>query len=372
MTIIHVLQWFELGGGESLALRLAAWQRERGYDVVALGFAAGPLVSEFAKHGVQVEVCRKRAGFDPTLFGRLTRAFLRRRAAVVHLHDQQSLVYAAAPARITGARVVCTKHGATVERARRLFLRRLGARFVHDFVAVSESTADTARAHHEVDPRKLQVVLNGVDLNQFRPDSRARAAVRRELGIAANAWVIGTVGRQEREKDPELLVRAVGPLLDAQTQAVLVGSGQLSGQLAQLVGASALPGSIHLLGSRRDVPQLLAAFDLFVLSSRTEGLPLVLLEAMATGLPVVSTAVGGIPAVVQQDRTGLLVSPSDEGALRAAIAALKQDPDRAKRMGEQGRLLAGQSYSFDAMARRYMQLYAVTAKSPLSGDSSGP
>lgn len=357
MKIAHVLQWFELGGGESVALRLAGRQREAGHDVQALAFAGGPLQQRFEREGIPTQVLPKRAGFDPLLYVRVLAVCLTRGYTVVHTHDQQSLVYVAAPARASGARVIHTKHGDTVEGTRRLVLRRMAAAFVHAFVAVSETTAGTARHHREVSEGKLTVVENGVDTTRFGPDDQARSALRRELGIGADARLIGTVGRQERVKNPELLMRAVAPLLGPDVHLVLAGDGSLAGRLSALSASLPNTESIHLLGRRDDIPRLLSALDIFALSSEAEGLPLVILEAMATGLPVISTAVGGIPAVVQDARTGILVPTGDEQALRVAVGSLLGDLGRAGEMGGRGRTLVEDQYSLDVVSEAYQRLY---------------
>ena len=186
---------------------------------------------------------------------------------------------------------------------------------------------------------KLTVVENGVDMTRFGPDDQARSALRHELGIGADARLIGTVGRQEQVKNPELLMRAVAPLLGPDVHLVLAGDGSLAGRLSALSATLPNTESIHLLGRRDDMPRLLSALDIFALSSEAEGLPLVILEAMATGLPVISTAVGGIPALVQDARTGILVPTGDEQALRVAVGSLLGDLGRAGEMGGRGRTL---------------------------------
>lgn len=340
-----------------MALRLAGKQREAGHDVQALAFAGGPLRQQFEHEGISTQVLPKRPGFDSLLYARVLALCLAKRYSVVHTHDQQSLVYVAAPARVCGATVVHTKHGDTVEGIRRLVLRRAAAAFVHAFVAVSETTAQTARAHREVSEGKLLVVENGVDMTRFRPDEQARTELRHELGVGADARLIGTVGRQEQVKNPELLMRAAAPLLGADVHLLLAGDGSLSARLSALAATLPNAESIHLVGRRDDVPRLLSALDIFALSSRAEGLPLVILEAMATGLPVASTAVGGIAELVQDGRTGILVPAGDEQALRAALGSLLADLGRGRQMGRRGRALVQDRYSLNAMTEAYQRIY---------------
>lgn len=358
MRIVHVLQWLEVGGGEMLASRLAGAQRDRGDEVSLVALADGPLQQHLRKRGLEVSILAKRPGFDLSLFKRLIQHFRQMQPDVVHTHDPQSLVYAAAPARLSGAHVVNSKHGVTRETARRMALRRAAAKAVHCFVTVSDSTAEAARDQREVDDRKLTVITNGVDMAAFRPDPALRREVRRELGLPDHALVIGTVGRQEPVKDPQLLLRAAAPLLNDETRLLFTGSGSVAPVLEEQRSHLPRPEWVQLLGARDDVGRILNALDIFALTSRTEGLPLVLLEAMACALPVVVTAVGGIPDVITDGVSGLLLPPGDHHAARAALARLRDDSALRTALGAQARTLVEQRYSFTRMLENYDQAYA--------------
>ncbi|HMG54010.1 MAG TPA: glycosyltransferase, partial [Kofleriaceae bacterium] len=247
----------------------------------------------------------------------------------------------------------------------RLIAGNLAARVVDAFVAVSNETAEFARKRREVDERRLLVIPNGIELGRFHPMPDGRDRIRRELAIAPGAWVIGTVGRVAVEKNHALLVKAVAPLLGPETHLVIAGDGQLLPALTELVGSLGVARYVHLLGARRDVPEILNALDTFVLSSDTEGLPLVVPEAMATALPVISTAVGGVPGVLDEGQTGFLVAAGDEQALRDRAAALRADPAASRAMGERARAAAVARFSAERMQRDYLELYArVLAREP--------
>ncbi len=204
----------------------------------------------------------------------------------------------------------------------------------------------------------MRTIPNGIDLSRFHPDAEARAAVRAELGVPADAFVVGTVGRLAPEKDQALLMRAVAPLLDENLRLVIVGDGMERAALdAQAAALGERARFVHLPGARKDVPRFLAAFDVFALSSVTEGLPLVIPEAMATALPVISTAVGGIPGVVAEGETGFLVPPGDEAALRDRVARLAAERALGEKFGARGRALALALYSAERMVRDYLALY---------------
>jgi glycosyltransferase involved in cell wall biosynthesis len=348
LSITHVLLSLHIGGGERVALELARMQAADGHRVS---------VVSFERANVEVVCIPKRAGFDWTLPPRLLRHFRARRPDVVHTHNPLPLIYAAAPARAARARVIHTKHGPHPDRALRLWLRRGGAACTSAFVAVSEDSGEFARRVREVAPSKLSIIENGTDTDAFHPDEAARAALRAELGIPADAFVVGTVGRMEDVKNHALLVRAVAPLLGERCHLVIAGGGSLERATAELAEALGVSAFTHLTGPTDAVARVLAGLDVFALSSKTEGLPLVIPEAMATELPVVATAVGGVPKVVVEGETGLLVPAGDEPALRDAIARLRDDPELVRRMGLRGRSLARERYSARRVAAEYMALY---------------
>ena len=201
------------------------------------------------------------------------------------------------------------------------------------------------------------MIPNGIELGRFHPQPAARERVRAELGIDADAWVVGTVGRIAVEKNQTLLLWAVAPLLGPKTRLIVAGDGPLLPALSEQAAALGVAPFVHLLGPRRDVPDVLNALDAFVLSSNTEGLPLVIPEAMATGLPVVSTSVGGIPTVIDEGQTGFLIAVGDEQALRDRVARLHADPETGRACGSRARSAAVARFSAERMQRDYLELY---------------
>jgi glycosyltransferase involved in cell wall biosynthesis len=201
----------------------------------------------------------------------------------------------------------------------------------------------------------MHTIANGIRLDRYHPDPQARVATRIELGLG-DAWVVGTVGRLDSYKNQALLVRAMAPLLSSDVRLVIVGDGPARGEVEAEIARLPEPRWVVMTGRRMDVPKLIPALDVFALSSKTEGLPLVVPEAMAAGLPIVTTAVGGLPGVVDDGKTGLLV-PVDEIALRDALARLAEDRQLARAMGERARDTALDRYSADRMVEAYLDLY---------------
>lgn len=359
--VAHVLSSFGMGGQERVAYDLAVAQRRAGWQVTAVSLAPppdGPLAAEFSAAGIDIaRVARPEPGVDPMLIVRLARWLRQHRVALAHTHNRMALIYGAPAARLAGAAVVHTKHGKNPKRGTRLIAGNLAGRLVHAFVAVSDETAVVARERHEVAERKLSVITNGIELGRFQPDPAARERVRREIGIDADAWVIGTVGRIAPEKNQALMLRAVAPLLGPKTRLIVAGDGPLLPPLQELAAQLGITAHAHLLGVRRDVPAILNALDVFAMSSDTEGLPLGVLEAMATALPVVSTRVGGIPDVIDEGRTGFLSPAGDEVALREALVKIAADPAAARAFGQRARVDAMAKYSAERMGREYLDLY---------------
>jgi glycosyltransferase involved in cell wall biosynthesis len=358
-SIVHLLSSYGVGGQERVALDLAIGQKARGHEVSVISLAPAPdgaMAAEFAAAGIRVGRVEKRGGLDPTLVPRLARALRRYRADIVHTHNPLPLIYGAPAARLAQAAVIHTKHGMNPGGRGQRLLRRTAARFVHAFVAVSDTTASQARAQHDTAPAKLHTIPNGIRLDRYAPDAEARAAARVELGLG-DAWVVGTVGRLDESKNQGMLVRAMAPLLSSRVRLVIIGEGDTRPQVEAAIGALPEPRWVVMTGRRMDVPKLVHAFDVFALSSKSEGLPLVVPEAMAAGLPIVTTDVGGLPGVVDDQATGLVV-PVDERAFAAALAALEADRDRARGMGVTGRRVALARFSSDRMVDAYLALYA--------------
>lgn len=358
-SIVHVLSSFGVGGQERVALDLAIGQKARGHRVSVVSLAPPPdgaMADEFREHGIVVDrVPKSGEGVDATLVAKLALAFRRLEADVVHTHNPLPLIYGAPAARLARAAAIHTKHGINPGGRGHRILRRAAAQLTYAFVAVSDTTEKQAREQNDAPPGKIHTIANGIRLDRYHPDPTARAETRTELGLG-DAWVVGTVGRLDDFKNQSLLVRAMAPLLSQDVRLVIVGDGPARAAVEAEVAKLPEPKWVVMTGRRMDVPHIIPAFDVFALSSKSEGLPLVVPEAMAAGLPIVTTAVGGLPSVVDEGVTGMLV-PVEEDALRGALEKLVDDRALAKRMGEAARKTALERYSADRMVDAYLSLY---------------
>jgi glycosyltransferase involved in cell wall biosynthesis len=351
VRIVHLVIGGDVAGGQLVALRLARAARARGDEVAFVAPERGPFTELAAREGFAVEILPLRRTFQLAAAWRLARLLRARRADVLHTH---TLAAANVLARLAGraARVPVVSHlhiENHFRRATRWLLARLDnatARLAARLVAVSE---DTKRAYERQGyPRgRIEVVYNGVDLpanGGYRRNDPAR---------------IGEVARLCDVKGQRELLRAVARLPEARL--VLAGRDLEQGGAFQ----DELERESERLGIRErvefgfhdDVPALLETLDVVALPSWTEGLPLVLLEAMARGRPVVATPVGGTPELVLDGETGLLVPPRDPEALAAALRRLLEDPDLARRLGEAGRARVAERFTAAAQARRILAIY---------------
>lgn len=355
MRIVHVVQGLGIGGQERLVASLSRVLVTRGHELAIVSLSPGGEVRGEVD-GVPVYDVPRGNGVDPSVVTRLASLLRRLGADVIHTHNPSPMIHGVPAALLARVRRrVHTKHGANLYGRKGLWAARAAVRVLDALVAVSPETASVARRKERVPESRLRIVPNGIPLSSFGPDEDARARIRAELGIASDAFVVGTVGRLAPEKDYPLLVRAVAPALGDSMRLVIVGDGECRDRLRESIPAERA-AYVTLTGARKDVPALLAAFDLFVLSSRTEGLPLAVPEAMATALPVVATAVGGLPSVVPRE-CGTLVPSGDANALGGAIDALARDPVRARAMGRAARRHALERFSIDRMTDAYEAIY---------------
>jgi glycosyltransferase involved in cell wall biosynthesis len=367
MKITHFVENLERGGLERVVINLALAQRDAGHDCRVLClFQQGALAGELLAEGIAVQACGKRPGLDVRALAR-ARSLLREQPdGVLHTHNDMAHYYATlASIGIGLTRIVNTRHSMSSRNkgSRREWLYRRSMRLTDHAVAVCEAGRERL-AGEGVRPRmQLSTIPNGIRMERFAPASAdARRRLVEEAGLAQDARIVGTVGRLNRVKDQATLIRAFGAVRAALPESVLVlvGDGPLRAELEAVAEIEGIRSAVHFLGDRSDVHSLLQGFDLFVLSSLTEGYSMALLEACATALPIVATDVGGNGEIVREGWNGRLVAPGDAALLAAAISGmLRLDPSALTRMGRAGREWVLAEGSFTHMAERYARLYGA-------------
>ncbi len=249
-------------------------------------------------------------------------------------------------------------HGFTHFNCKRRFICRLLGRVTDLSLAVSQGVGDYLIEQCGLEPAKVRVVHNGVDLARIR-QHRPREQVRQELGLAPEVRALGLVARLDHwGKGHKEFFSALLTLKDRYpVEALIIGGGRREAEMRQMAADLGLGGRVHFLGQRQDIPNLLAALDIFVLPSHSEGVSLALLEAMAAGLPVVASNVGGLPEVVTDGENGLLIPPKDPQALSQALERLMEKPDFAKVLGEKARCHMEENFSLERLGREMNEIY---------------
>jgi sugar transferase (PEP-CTERM/EpsH1 system associated) len=363
--VLHVLYRFDTGGLENGVVNLINHMPADAYRHAVLALTE---VTDFSRRvrreGVEMIALGKPPGHGVWQYPKLYRIFRRLRPAIVHTRNLAALE-AVVPAWAAGVPVrVHSEHGregtdlASASRYDRV--RRLYRPFVSHYVALSADLARYLAGPVQVPPARLSHVYNGVDSEKFTPAAGPRPAI---LPFDADAWVVGTVGRMQPVKNPALLARAfvrareMAPALRARLKLAMVGDGPLREEVMEILRTGGAAEASWLPGERTDVPELMRALDCFVLPSKSEGISNVILEAMACGVPVLATGVGGNPELVDSGRTGEIVPSEDVDAMAAAIVRLAGDPARCASLGRAARAEVEKRFSLQAMVGHYRDLY---------------
>jgi glycosyltransferase involved in cell wall biosynthesis len=364
--VMHVVLSISAGGTERLVIEICRRLGASSAPVVCCLDGAGEWASELTSAGVAVEALNRQPGFRPSLGWHIARLAARHRVSVIHCHHYSPYVYGAV-AKTLSPRIglVYTEHGRLSDAApsakRRLvnpWLSRIPARVF----AVSEEL----RRHMVAEgfsEKRVQVIYNGIAISP-RVTPEERAAARAELGLPDDAVVVGSVARLDPVKNLSLLLQAHASLHASHPRArvALVGSGPE--QQALETEARRLGTSQHVLftGYRSDARRLMSAFDVYVNCSNYEGVSLTILEAMAAGLPVVATRVGGNAEVVIDGETGIIVPGREAAPLADAIATMSGDPRLRQEMGEAGRRRVEREFSIERMVDDYRKAYEACSR----------
>lgn len=364
-TVCQVLHGLGVGGAEVLAIRLAERLRDSTRFVFVCLDELGTLGDSLRDEGLPVHVLHRRPGLDWSCVRRF-RAILRtERVDLIHAHQHAPFFYSALSRLGRSAPpILFTEHGRhhpDHPGLKRRLANRLLLRPRDRIVAVGEAVR-SALIHNEGLPaHRVSVAYNGIPIDRFDRtfSTEERAEARREMGVEPGELLLIQVARLDYLKDHATALRALRRLADRAPEArlVLVGEGPEESTIRALIAELGLEDRVRALGLRKDVPRLLAAADVALLTSVSEGIPLTLIEAMAAGLPVVSTNVGGVAEVVVDRLTGLLAPSGDDDALAEAVASLADAPEARRRMGALGRERAHELFSDSRMHDEYHTHY---------------
>lgn len=344
-----------------LVSRIAAGLDHTRFESMVGLFTPGWLKDRCEKNGLPTTVLPIRSQWDLGWITRCCALVRRQRVALIHAHEFRANVFGTIVAKLCSIPLVGTVHGKNYypEHVK----RRVAYRWVSKaarMVAVSEDLRRFLSNQVGVRGDRIVRIYNGVDMPQRRSSDQV-ARFRADLGIEASEFALGIVGSLYPVKGHTYLLQAVRSVLAVHPKAKLfvVGQGELEESLTRQAVELGIDHAVSFLGLRNDIPNVLAALDLFVLPSLSEGLSVALLEAMSAGLPVIASRVGGNPEIVQDGVTGLLVAPGDVSELAGHILEMISKRDRARLFGEKGRERVANVFTSAQMLKHYQDLYEM-------------
>lgn len=360
LRVLQVIPNLGIGGAERMLVHLTAGLRARGHElsVVSL-FSNGhsELDQALARSGVEVHYLGKHLGLDVHMYPRLRRLVASLRPHIVHTH-RYVLRYVLPASVGTGARVVHTLHNMASREV------DLPGKVVHwmafhsgvGMVAIGDSVARSARALYLRPPDAI--IRHGIPTQAYRLPESDREAARASLGLTSGV-VFLSAARLTAQKNIGGLLQAFAEVLrrGVSSDLLVAGEGEEAPRLARLADELGISPHVRFLGVRTDMPQLLAASDVFVLASSWEGTPLALMEAQAAGKPIIATAVGGVAELVVDGIHGVLVPPADTAALSDAMLRLARDARLRRCIGERAAAEAPARFDLSLMAEQYERLY---------------
>lgn len=367
--VAHIIFRLDVGGLENGLVNLInEMPEDRFRHVIICLTQHTEFRNRLSRQDVALISLEKREGKDFGMYWRLWKVLRKLRPDIVHTRNIGTLdcmptaMLARVPHRVHGehGRDIADVHG---ENRKYLRLRRICRPMVHKFVPMSRDLAIWLHEKAGVESSKIVQIYNGVDSQKFQPAGRPRVSLPVADFATPNQFVIGSVGRMDPVKDQITLVkaflhlRATLPDAEERIRLVHIGDGRLRDEALELMRRQGASQLAWLPGARDDIPALLRGFDLFVLPSLAEGISNTILEAMATGLPVVATRVGGNPELVTDGVTGSLVPPNDHEAMAVEIASYLEHPERVAAYGRAARERVESQFSLTAMVDGYLKLY---------------
>jgi glycosyltransferase involved in cell wall biosynthesis len=362
LRLLQITHDLDLGGLQQVVYNLCRTIDRTRFDVSVLCLREkGRFAPDVEALGIPVlQLEQKTNGVDYLAFTKVARLLKALQIDVIHTHNTQPFIDGTIGALIGRVRtIVHTDHARSFpDKTRYMVAEWAMSQFAYRVVGCSDHTSKQLVAYEKISPRKIRTIVNGIDGSRFDV-SIDKSALRRELGIAAEGAVIGLAVRLSDQKGITFLLRAMPAILrqHPQTTLLIAGDGDLQADLQAEARALGIAERVVFCGARKDIPQILKLLDLYVLPSKWEGLPMVILEAMAAGCPVVATDVGGNSSAVVNGKTGVLVPAQDPEALATAVATVLGSQQTRLAYAASGRARFLEKFTAEKMTRQYERLY---------------
>lgn len=383
INIVHVTQYLEIGGLESFILELCKTVDKDLFNVtvLCLGGYDESYRESLARCGVAVDLIRKNAKYDWRFFLRASKYLKHRKINIIHAHGG-CLLYSAIIGRLSGAkRIIFTGHGMPIASGLKASIEELiSLSFTDKIVAVSCQVADYYRKYDPLFKNKIQIIVNGIDQNRYVPceDGGLISEWKALFKLPFNKRIIGSVGRLERVKNYQLLLKAFSETVHTynnDAHLVLVGTGSEERDLRSLADRLMIEDRISFLGMQYDLHRIYPLFDVFALSSTTEGTSISLLEAQSCGVPAVVTDVGGNSAIIRDDSNGYLCPSGDYYAIAKRFDHLLNNDEVLSDMKRASRRTIVEKFTIQSMVEEYQRLYmdfSDARHAGLLGDQNDP
>lgn len=364
INVLHLLLSLEIGGMERFVYEHCLEIDKKLFNIsVCCIDRLGGFSEKLKENGIKVDLLRKNQNhFDYLFCLKLSKYLKNNKIDILHIHSGAFFHGSVAGVLSKTSKIIYTEHGRHyVEPLSIYFLDKISSFFVHKIVTVSPELKTHLIEKIKLPSKKITTIINGVNTKEFSPRGKSEKMLA-EFGIPSDYKVIGSVGRLVEIKDYFTLIQAFARVLVKipKSKLVLVGEGPCLGKLKELASELNVFESVIFTGSRADVPQILNIFDVFVLPSLLEGTSFSLLEAMATGVPVVVTNVGGNPSIVKDDYNGYTVDPKDSITMSEKIENLLLDIIKANRFKVNGIKLVEERYSLLSNINEYINLYKMS------------
>jgi glycosyltransferase involved in cell wall biosynthesis len=360
MHILQLVDSFNIGGAEVVAMNIAEGLQSRGESCALCAIGRDGDIAEHLKKKEIKSYCLNRPyGFSLKIIGTIAKIIWHEQTDVVVTHHFRQLIHACFPAKILGKKLIHIEHDYHFYEDKPAILKRLSflLKFVDSFICVSSEIVDWFTDNIPGISSKSHYINNGVDTERFRPDSCKRSSRRNHYGIKPGSFVIGTCARLEPIKNIELLLNGFAEFQKNffETTLFVIGEGSQMQNLQQQAMLLKVEEHVIFTGIQNEVDKFLPMFDAYVITSHDEGMPLSVLEAMSTGLPIIATPVGALPLLINE-QTGILLQGHDRSLLSLALLALSNNREQSARKGRNGRAFVNDHFSLDSMINRYVEV----------------
>lgn len=365
IRIAFLVHTYGFGGLENMVTNLVNHLDPEHFEPSIISFAPlKPLNNRVDLNHVRVLSLNKKGGNNPLLIYKISKLLKNIGAHIVQTHNWGTALEGILAAKLARVPAIIHAERGTIEgKKRNIILQRFLWGLANQVLSVSEAHRKKVTRIVGFPHSQIKAIVNGVDTERFSPKPDIKNEVREKLGLKKDSICIGTVGSLRPVKNQMLLINACKTILPRfeQVEILIVGEGSLRSQLMQKVHTLGFSKKIHFLGTQNNIPEILNGLDIFVLPSLNEGMPNAVLEAMACGIPVIASAVGGVPEVINDNENGITIPPENEDQLTTKLITLIENQEKRRVFGTQARKTVQERFSLVQMVSKYETLYQSLA-----------